>query len=86
MSVCGRCEHILWPYPTEKDKKELAREAGLTATQLSNWFINQRKRHWHKLFPGGPPDTQVQAREGLKAKYGSTAAAIKAICAKVDLQ
>jgi hypothetical protein len=39
----------------------------------------------HKLFAGGPPATQQQAKDGLKAKYGSIAKAIKAICAKVDM-
>ena len=39
----------------------------------------------HKLFAGGPPETQQQAKDGLKAKYGSIAKAIKAICAKVDM-
>ncbi|XP_022134695.1 homeobox protein knotted-1-like 6 isoform X2 [Momordica charantia] len=38
--------HSKWPYPTEMDKVELAESTGLDQKQISNWFINQRKRHW----------------------------------------
>ena len=40
--------------PVQDDEKRvLCEHAGLTPTQLNNWFINQRKRHWLKLFPSG---------------------------------
>lgn len=39
----------MWPYPSEDEKKSLEEQTGLTATQINNWFINQRKRHWHKV-------------------------------------
>lgn len=39
-------EHYRWPYPTEDDKLKLSKETGLDQKQISNWFINQRKRHW----------------------------------------
>lgn len=73
------CQHILWPYPSEDDKKELQLNSGLSTTQINNWFINQRKRHWHKLFPSGPPNTPLEAQNGLKAKYGSLKAALSII-------
>uniref|UniRef100_A0A7N0U1N1 Homeobox domain-containing protein n=1 Tax=Kalanchoe fedtschenkoi TaxID=63787 RepID=A0A7N0U1N1_KALFE len=38
--------HHNWPYPSEADKAELERATGLHPKQISNWFINQRKRHW----------------------------------------
>ncbi|KAJ9140303.1 hypothetical protein P3X46_030966 [Hevea brasiliensis] len=38
--------HYKWPYPTEADKIALADATGLDQKQISNWFINQRKRHW----------------------------------------
>ncbi|XP_057485057.1 homeobox protein knotted-1-like 6 [Actinidia eriantha] len=38
--------HYKWPYPTEADKIFLAESTGLDQKQITNWFINQRKRHW----------------------------------------
>ncbi|KAM7535244.1 hypothetical protein Aperf_G00000100316 [Anoplocephala perfoliata] len=32
------------PYPSQWEKKELARRTGLTAVQVSNWFKNRRQR------------------------------------------
>ncbi|KAG8531374.1 uncharacterized protein KY384_003003 [Bacidia gigantensis] len=37
-------EHIAHPYPTEQEKQELCKRTGLGMTQLSNWFINARRR------------------------------------------
>ncbi|KAL6636995.1 hypothetical protein ACP70R_024567 [Stipagrostis hirtigluma subsp. patula] len=38
--------HYRWPYPSEIEKMALAESTGLEPRQISNWFINQRKRHW----------------------------------------
>jgi len=75
-------QHILWPYPSEEDKNELRNCTGLNMTQINNWFINQRKRHWHKLFPGGPPNTPLEAQNGLKARFGSLQLAMSAVLGK----
>lgn len=32
------------PYPTEKEKRGLCEEAGLTRVQVDNWFANRRQR------------------------------------------
>jgi len=32
------------PYPSPRDKKDLAELTGLTTTQVSNWFKNRRQR------------------------------------------
>ncbi|VDP69327.1 unnamed protein product [Echinostoma caproni] len=32
------------PYPSPRDKRELAEATGLTTTQVSNWFKNRRQR------------------------------------------
>ena len=61
--------HIEWPYPSEAEKKKFRYQSALSPTQINNWFINQRKRHWHKLFkPGGIPDNHAEARKILLKK------------------
>ncbi|KAI9250736.1 hypothetical protein BY458DRAFT_524449 [Sporodiniella umbellata] len=37
-------QHKKHPYPAEKEKAELAQKTGLTVNQISNWFINARRR------------------------------------------
>ncbi|CAO3607629.1 unnamed protein product [Cunninghamella blakesleeana] len=37
-------EHKKHPYPTEEEKDALAKRTGLTLNQISNWFINARRR------------------------------------------
>lgn len=42
-------EHFLHPYPKDSDKSLLARQTGLTRSQVSNWFINARVRLWKPM-------------------------------------
>ncbi|GMI87185.1 hypothetical protein HRI_002387800 [Hibiscus trionum] len=42
-------EHFLHPYPSDSDKLMLARQTGLSRTQVSNWFINARVRLWKPM-------------------------------------
>lgn len=42
-------EHFLHPYPSDVDKHILARQTGLTRSQVSNWFINARVRLWKPM-------------------------------------
>ncbi|KAF5747581.1 hypothetical protein HS088_TW05G00306 [Tripterygium wilfordii] len=42
-------EHFLHPYPTDTDKLMLAKQTGLTRSQVSNWFINARVRLWKPM-------------------------------------
>ncbi|CAG8760501.1 16600_t:CDS:2, partial [Cetraspora pellucida] len=37
--------HKKHPYPTEEEKQGLAKETMLNLQQISNWFINARRRH-----------------------------------------
>ncbi|KAI8580106.1 hypothetical protein K450DRAFT_239438 [Umbelopsis ramanniana AG] len=37
-------QHKRHPYPTEDEKIDLARRTALTVNQISNWFINARRR------------------------------------------
>ncbi|ANB14504.1 Cup9p [Sugiyamaella lignohabitans] len=36
--------HLHYPYPTEQEKIELMKQTGLSLNQVSNWFINARRR------------------------------------------
>ncbi|KAG1497699.1 hypothetical protein G6F47_005357 [Rhizopus delemar] len=38
------CKHKKHPYPTEEEKAQLASETNLNLNQISNWFINARRR------------------------------------------
>ncbi|KAF8405154.1 hypothetical protein HHK36_010053 [Tetracentron sinense] len=42
-------EHFLNPYPSDADKHLLARQTGLSRSQVSNWFINARVRLWKPM-------------------------------------
>ncbi|KAJ0084050.1 hypothetical protein Patl1_30304 [Pistacia atlantica] len=42
-------EHFLHPYPKDSDKLILAKQTGLTRSQVSNWFINARVRLWKPM-------------------------------------
>lgn len=42
-------EHFLHPYPKDSEKAMLARQTGLTRSQVSNWFINARVRLWKPM-------------------------------------
>lgn len=39
-------EHIAHPYPTEAEKAQIMEETGIELKQLTNWFVNNRKRYW----------------------------------------
>jgi len=41
--------HLEYPYPSEKDKKELIEKTHLTPKQISNWFAHER----HKMARAG---------------------------------
>ncbi|XP_076961145.1 homeobox protein BEL1 homolog, partial [Bidens hawaiensis] len=42
-------EHFLHPYPSDVNKRILARQSGLSKSQVSNWFINARVRLWKPM-------------------------------------
>jgi len=39
-------EHIAHPYPTEAEKAKIMEDTGIEMKQLTNWFVNNRKRFW----------------------------------------
>ncbi|XP_073158806.1 BEL1-like homeodomain protein 7 isoform X1 [Henckelia pumila] len=58
-------EHFLHPYPKDSDKIMLARQTGLTRSQVSNWFINARVRLWkpmvEEMYKEETGDTEVDS-------------------------
>jgi hypothetical protein len=45
-------ETRLKPIPTRAEKEELARQTGLTTTQVGDWFVNARARLWKPYIEG----------------------------------
>lgn len=39
-------EHIAHPYPTDAEKNKIMEDTGIELKQLTNWFVNNRKRFW----------------------------------------
>lgn len=39
-------DHIEHPYPTEDEKLSIMKDTGIELKQLTNWFVNNRKRYW----------------------------------------
>jgi len=60
-------EHVRHPYPTPAEKKDLAREAGLSTKQTNNWFTNTRKRFWVPYMNKLKAQQQLQMARGLVA-------------------
>lgn len=39
-------DHVAHPYPTEQEKAKIMADTGIELKQLTNWFVNNRKRFW----------------------------------------
>lgn len=57
-------EHFLHPYPTDTEKLMLAKQTGLSRSQVSNWFINARVRLWKPMVE---EIHMLETRQGQKA-------------------
>lgn len=57
-------EHIAHPYPTEQEKVEIMNDTGIELKQLTNWFVNNRKRYWK---PRVEARLQQQAQQAAQA-------------------
>ncbi|KAG4160178.1 hypothetical protein ERO13_D02G218500v2 [Gossypium hirsutum] len=73
-------EHFLHPYPKDSEKIMLARQTGLTRSQVSNWFINARVRLWKPMveemykeeFADLEMDSHSSSENAVKARKGNT--------------
>ncbi|XP_012940812.1 homeobox protein PKNOX1 [Aplysia californica] len=49
-------QHIVHPYPTEDEKRQIASQTNLTLLQVNNWFINARRRILQPMLEASNPD------------------------------
>jgi hypothetical protein len=66
--------HIAHPYPTEQEKAQIMADTGIELKQLTNWFVNNRKRYWKP---------RVEARLQQQAHAAAAAAQVHAAHAAV---
>ncbi|KAK3028947.1 hypothetical protein RJ639_037611 [Escallonia herrerae] len=66
-------EHFLHPYPKDSDKHMLAKQTGLTRSQVSNWFINARVRLWKPMVEEMyVEETKEQEQNGSEEKVSKS--------------
>ena len=64
-------DHIAHPYPTEQEKQELCKLTGLGMTQLSNWFINARRRQQPVIHAQAHAETMLRDNSNHTSSDGS---------------
>ncbi len=64
-------EHISHPYPTEQEKAKIMADTGIELKQLTNWFVNNRKRYWK-------PRVEARLQQQAQAQNAAAAAAVLA--------
>ncbi|KAK2626681.1 hypothetical protein QTJ16_003856 [Diplocarpon rosae] len=56
--------HLTHPYPTEDEKQELMRQTGLQMNQISNWFINARRRQLPTMINNARAESDARIARG----------------------
>ncbi|EGX89252.1 homeobox transcription factor, putative [Cordyceps militaris CM01] len=56
--------HLQHPYPTEDEKQDLMRQTGLQMNQISNWFINARRRQLPAMISNARAETDAMHGRG----------------------
>ncbi|XP_012233469.1 homeobox protein PKNOX2-like isoform X2 [Linepithema humile] len=54
-------QHLVHPYPTEDEKRQIASQTNLTLLQVNNWFINARRRILQPMLDGAGADATSRA-------------------------
>ncbi|KAI9481638.1 MAG: hypothetical protein EXX96DRAFT_220096 [Benjaminiella poitrasii] len=65
-------QHKKHPYPAEKEKADLARHTGLTVNQISNWFINARRRILQPMLESENLTAQIMAYPELMSSSNNS--------------
>lgn len=68
-------EHIAHPYPTEKEKAQIMADTGIEMKQLTNWFVNNRKRYWKPRVEARLQQQQADAQNAVTAVAAAVVAA-----------
>ncbi|XP_046401990.1 homeobox protein SIX1-like isoform X2 [Ischnura elegans] len=66
------------PYPSPREKRELAEATGLTTTQVSNWFKNRRQRDRAAEQKDGSAEGEARSSSGGGGQPSSSASAAAA--------
>ncbi|XP_015927310.1 homeobox protein PKNOX1 [Parasteatoda tepidariorum] len=56
-------QHIVHPYPTEDEKKQIAHQTNLTLLQVNNWFINARRRILQPMLDASNPESNHKSKK-----------------------
>lgn len=56
--------HLHHPYPSEEEKQSLMRQTGLQINQISNWFINARRRQLPAIMNNAHAESNARAIRG----------------------
>ncbi|CAB1316618.1 unnamed protein product [Coregonus sp. 'balchen'] len=64
-------QHLMHPYPTEDEKRQIAGQTNLTLLQVNNWFINARRRILQPMLDASNPDPAPKAKK-MKSQHRPT--------------
>nr|XP_061801377.1 uncharacterized protein panx3 isoform X1 [Nerophis lumbriciformis] len=64
-------QHLMHPYPTEDEKRQIAAQTSLTLLQVNNWFINARRRILQPMLDASNPDPAPKAKK-MKSQHRPT--------------
>ncbi|KAL7947318.1 hypothetical protein V8C42DRAFT_317429 [Trichoderma barbatum] len=65
--------HLQHPYPSEDEKQELVRQTGLQMNQISNWFINARRRQLPAMLNANNAQADAaNAGRGISSREGKS--------------
>lgn len=64
-------QHLVHPYPTEDEKRQIANDTNLTLLQVNNWFINARRRILQPMLDGAGAESI--SRAGKRSKVSKHA-------------
>ncbi|XP_039298141.1 homeobox protein Meis1 [Nilaparvata lugens] len=70
-------QHLVHPYPTEDEKRQIAAQTNLTLLQVNNWFINARRRILQPMLDASSPADGVTGSNGQSSKASSGTACNK---------